>query len=212
MKPLRVLALIPALLLATACLETTETRHTLYLAPDGSVAWSVLELELHSGAEEADRRQAEEAEYLELFAAGRHPIAEALWGLGATTVESRLVRSERPYTAVTEARFRSAEELARTLLRQLGIPGEVHLSQEGPHTRLTIELAPTDAWEEEEEEDGDLLALLDACSGLRVMLTEGEFVAVEGLRLEDAGHTAVFPACEQENLAADGRLVFQLVW
>lgn len=201
-------------LVAAGCLVTTETRHTFYLDPQGGVTWGVLELELRSDEDDADARRREEAEYLASFAAGEHPIAEALRGLGAQPVTAQLVRARRPYTTYTEGRFPSVAALAETVLAKLSIPGSAWFERDGEAVRLVVEMWPEEA--DEAAADAaleELSALLDAVERHRIVLTGGHFTAAQGFRLEDKGRVAVGEKITEESLAADGgRVVLSLTW
>ena len=96
-------------LVMTGCL-VKDTTHTLYLDPGGAVTWMVLERDIRSDEEERAPRDEEEREYLDAFARGEHGVALALRRLDGD-VRTTMLRAERPYTTMTEARFDSIAEL-----------------------------------------------------------------------------------------------------
>ena len=100
------IACLVALMVAGCIVK--ETRHTLYLEPDGSLTWTVVEEQVRSDADTAEDREREESEYLALVA-GDYPVAAALSSLRGFDVRTNLVRERRPYLVVTEAGFDSVE-------------------------------------------------------------------------------------------------------
>ena len=117
MKTLKLLVGAGLALVLAACVLKT-TRHTVYLEPDGSVVWTVLEEDVHSDARTAVDRRKEECDWLAAVHAGEHGVARGLALLGGDPV-SRVLRSERPFVVWTEARFDSFEELATRLVSDL---------------------------------------------------------------------------------------------
>ena len=101
MKKILTALTLTATLVLTGCLDK-ETTHTLYLdAKSGEVTWTVLERDIRSDAESAAAREEEELDYLDLFAKTRHPVAAGLDVLRPFELEARMLRGERPYTAMT---------------------------------------------------------------------------------------------------------------
>jgi hypothetical protein len=177
--------------MAAACLQG-ETRHTLYLSPDGSVTWTIRDTDVRSDeADPADRRR-EEAGYLDEVGRAARPAALALRRLSAEEVRSTLVRARRPYASTTEADFPQADRLAAALLGEFGLRGAADLVADGSTRTLRIDL----------EVPGDgaavpgpvevMLALVDDLADYRLILTDGRFVAAQGFVLQDAT-TAVLP-------------------
>ena len=129
MKKLLIVAAMT--LLASACLQK-ETRHTLYLEPDGSVTWIIDESDVRSDEEDQLARDREEAEFLALARSGRHPVAEALRELGAMGVYVSVQRADRPFSVSTEGRFVSIEHAVADLLGGLGLQAEASRDRQGP--------------------------------------------------------------------------------
>ncbi len=196
----KLLATLALGLFATGCL-VKETTHTLYLEPTGEVTWIVLEKDIRSTADEPAERVGQEREYLDAFAQGTHPVALGLRRLGGD-VSTTMVRAKRPYTTVTDARFSSVAELAEELLFAAGIPGRVDLeTAEAERTlRLTLEteLADEDAFDE------DLQALVEDLESYRLVLTDGEFIAAQGFRLEQDSTRAVLEEIDEDELERRG--------
>jgi hypothetical protein len=197
--------LILATMLTAGCL-VRETRHTLYLDPDGGVTWQVSWFEVRSDAAEAERRAGEERDFLAEVREGSHDVALALDLLGPRRLDSRVLRERRPFSVSFEARFDRVDRLARDLFEQLDAPASVELWQEGEVTHLsfTVEIA-------EPGDDGDerLLALLDEPKDYRLFLTEGKFVGAEGFRIEESGAVAVPEKRETEGVDS---LSWRLSW
>ncbi|MCP4656210.1 MAG: hypothetical protein GY856_12425 [bacterium] len=213
MKRIQALSAVAMIaLLTTGCL-IKHTRHTLYLDPDGGVSWMVIEKDIRSVAEEAEERDAQESEYLDLFAAGRHPVAVALEMLGGANLRSSWLRDRRPYATVTEAEFGSVETLVREFFAQLAVPGEVELSHEGSRHELVMTVLVEDEGEEPPEAAEELLALVEDAEAYRIVLTAGEFVDAEGFTLYEDDTVAMFDELTEDELAAlGGVLTLRLSW
>src|SRR5262245_55347033 len=105
-----------ALLVGIAgCLDKEET-HTLYLESDGTVTWTVTESLVRSVDGDITQREAEERDFMADALAGKNEAAERMRKVGAYGVETRVVRSRRPYAVTTEGHFTSLESLLRAQL------------------------------------------------------------------------------------------------
>jgi len=207
----RTLTIGLAALLAAACLIKDET-HTIYLEPDGALLWQVLEQHVRSDVEDDLERQREEREFVEEARAGRSAVALAFDALGARSVQSRLLRDERPYSLLTTARFGAIDELAQRFLDALGQVGSVERIDEGSTSRFVMTIVV-----DEDCDVGDgfdvLLPLLDDAEDYRLLLTRGRFIDATGFRLLDGGTAAVPEAWSEEQIVANGgRATFSLTW
>jgi len=212
-------------LLATACVRK-QTTHTMYLEPDGSGVWMTLEKDVRSDDRDPARRQADEEEFLAPVRTGAHNVAQAMSKLGASSVETRLVREVRPYLVATEGRFESIDGLIRSLFEQLAAPITADVQVVGDSTRLRIlwDIEQLRRCEQEscpDGEDEDLMALIldtDA-EDFSVLLSDGVFTAARGFRIEDDGTKAVLIEQSAEEIEAveemdeDGLVVaYSLTW
>lgn len=210
MKTLRI-ALMLTLAAALAACILKDTRHTLYLEPDGAVVWTVLEEDVRSDAEAPADREREECDWLAAAVAGDHDAARGLAWLGGSP-SSRVLRSERPFTVWTEARFGSLDELARRLVDGLRLPAELEVASgpEGGSLTLVLELAAVDESAEAEEV---LVDLLDDLESARLVLVEGRFTSAEGFELDDDARVArPLPPPEELVEAKQGALRWSLEW
>ena len=211
MKKLLIVAAMT--LLASACLQK-ETRHTLYLEPDGSVTWIIDESNVRSDEEDQLARDREEAEFLALARSGRHPVAEALRELGAMGVYVSVQRADRPFRVRTEGRFVSIEHAVADLLGGLGLQAEASRDRQGPHTRVNVTVVlPEEEDDEESDSEGSdvLAALIEEAQNYRIVLTDGKFVEATGFKLEQDDTTAVLVEPTDEALA-EGVVSFSLTW
>jgi hypothetical protein len=176
------LALVAAPL-ASGCLVKTTT-HRLYLSPHGALTWSVLEQDIRSSASNDGDRATEEATFLQGVASGSHPVLEALRRLAPYHTSLRLLRSERPYTIVTEARFERIDVAALKLFAELGIAGTASLQRTGAEWTLIVALDFTAVGD---ELDTPVTALIEEFDRYRLILTEGRFVAATGFTIVDDG-------------------------
>lgn len=210
MRYCKALILLVGTTLAAGCL-VGETTHTLYLDPDGSVTWNVLERNIRSDATDPAERRGEEDAYISRAWAAGHPIARALAGLGARSLDSRVLRPERPFTVMTEARFRALDELADEFVYQLGVAGSFDVETEGPLSRFVLSLHPDE--EEGEEENEEVLALVADLDDYRIVLTRGRFVEATGFEISDDRTVAIPEELSEEEVTAnDGALIYSLTW
>lgn len=189
-KSLRnVLVVMP--LMVAGCLQK-ETTHTLYLSPDGAVAWTVFEKDVRSDESDAARRRAEEGEYLAAASAGSHGIGRGLAALAPLSVHTRVLRARRPFTVVTEGEFSRLDEALERMLGELRVPGYAHLTHDGVRTTLVIHVdVPSGDDTGENGEPGAVTGLLEDLDHYRIVLTDGRFVAATGFTLVDDGAAAV---------------------
>jgi len=184
MKKLSILVF--ATLLCTACLER-QTTQTLYLAPDGSVTWEILETGVRSSEQDRDTARREEADYLSAAAASNHDLARGLARLGSRP-GTAVLRDVSPFTVHTRARFPSGPALADVLQAELTGAVDIVLSREGARARAEIHVNPEFDWE---SLDGSpLLALLTDTEDFRIVLTEGRFIEATGFAIVDP-YTAI---------------------
>ena len=199
-----------ALALATAGCIVKETHHTLYLEPDGSLTWTVVEERVRSDADTAEKRDREEAQYLAQIDS-EYPLATALSSLGGFEAQTHLVRKRRPYLVVTEANFDSVADLTREILDRFGVPGRVDLSLDGDEHILEIDIWTDEVDDSLAAEDDPISELIDGSH--RIVLTEGRFVRATGFTLEEGGRVAIPLEVSEEELERDaGRLRLSLVW
>ena len=211
----RALVALVAAALAAGC-EQEDIRkditHRFYLDSDGAVTWMILEGDIRSVAKDPEERLEGERAFLAARRSGEHDLARAFDKLGATSVESRILREERPYLAVTEARFASVDDLVQSFMDRIGMSIYPDLRWEDHHARLMI-MCDLDALEESEEvdqpevvEDDDAEVLLelipDRAEEYRVVLTDGEFAGARGFRVEEGGTVAVLLEQSEEDIQA----------
>lgn len=222
-------ATIPATLLALGCLIKEEI-HTLYLTPEGSVIWTVLEKDVRSDSDDPEVARREEQEFLDRSRTGDQPTASDLNKLSPDSLRTWVLRDERPFSVMTEARFASAEDLARAILVQAELQGDAELQTDGIRTRLVVKVYPppeedaaaSDAEDPEsgdraedkpdspDVEDDELATLL---KGYKILLTRGKFVESHGFRLSGNRQEA-YPQLMtvKDQGDQDGALVYSLTW
>ncbi len=203
----KILALLVALLITplSGCI-LEDTRHTLFIAPDGSVTWRVLRDIIRSDEDHPLDRLAEEEELLEKLAAGEEGWVETLLDYGALGASAALVRAERPYTVLVRARFGSIEQLCGAFLDEADASGEVRFEEEGSLRTLHLLLIPAEAVHESGEEESDEEE--STTDDLRLVLTQGRFIEAQGFRLSSDGTiaTPLAPPADAQQLE------YALVW
>jgi len=188
------------------CVER-DVAHVVYLKPDGSLTWTILEREARSNADDPAERQREETDFLLSRQVGSNHLATALTQLGAHRVRTVRLRDERPFAIWTEGTFRSATELIDCLLTELDLTGSSRLELAPAEGRLDIRIdlpdPEADIGPELTPEIEELL-LLDTFA---IRLTEGRFLEAVGFELSEDGTEAVpfdlAGELEQETLASD---------
>ena len=207
-----------AAVLASGCI-VKETRHDLYLEPDGGLTWTVLETGIRAEGGTPEDRREEENRYLDEYLAGGHSISEALALLGPERIDGRLLRAERPFSVWTEARYGSLDGLGRRFLELLEVPGEASLELENGRGRFEFTCrvrpaCPGDGDGSSAAEAAKTLgALADNLDCYRLVLTDGRFTGASGFRLLENGRVAVMEAVDEQKLeAAGGILHLSLDW
>ena len=210
----KLLRLFPLMIIAagtTACLQK-DTHHTLYLSSDGAVAWTAMENDVTSDETDPASRATEERDFLAAAGNGEHAVALGLYALGALDVRTRILRAERPYIVMTDARFDRIDTLANAVLKELCVPGVASLARSGDRLTLSVHLAIP---EEEEEMSGQsaVTALMEDLDRYRIVLTNGSFTAADGFALQSNGSVAVgIPRDDEEIRAHGGTLDLSLTW
>lgn len=213
---------IPLVLVVVAAIGLTgcllmRSSHTVYLEEDGSVTWTVLERDVRSDADKAWERSKEEVEYLDAIRSGEHSALQVFDVLGAMRIDSRFLRSRRPYTFLIEGRFESIDGMIQALIDEAEIPAFVELETRGRWSRLVWTI---DWWALEDrmemEDDGTpfqetLWDLLSSADDFQLQLAKGNFV--DALHFSIEGNRAVPVEPEEEAVdAADGFLTYCLIW
>lgn len=187
MSRIATLALIVGAAAAAAgCLQKT-TRHVLYLAPDGSLTWTTTESDIHSDEKDLVSRRAEEEAYLSAAHAGTHRVAQALAALGPShSVRTQIVRSERPFTVVTEARFDAVDRLLQRLFTENGLQALAAVHRTATSSTLHVRLD----FGSSVEVESPAAVLLEDFEHLSLVLTAGTFVDSDGFSLSANGRRA----------------------
>ncbi len=208
MKKTTVALVAAAMLLTAACIDQ-NTRHIFYLDADGAVTWTVVQEEVRSDAEDKLDRIREEREFLQAVDRDEHDVARAFDRLGALWVDTQLVRAERPYVVVTEARFESVARALEEFLLRVGLEAEAHLEAEGDRMRLTFSYRELEGQAEGSGDDEVVESLLSDHETYRFVLTEGKFIDARGFRLEARDTAAVLVEVDEND---GGQAVHSLTW
>lgn len=213
----RLLMLAVLVATTTGCFEI-QGKHTLYLTPDGTLTWTVLEEEIRLNDATGEEEALTADEFLDLVAANRHDAAITLAALHPSSLNNRILREEPPQAIVTEAHFPGIDRVYQNFFDLLEIPASAELRIEEERTRME---ATFWVWSEEPEEpeEGDelrqvngeiLLALLCEC---RIVLTEGRFVEAVNFEIVEGGRVAIpidFDTTEAEE--NNTPIVLSLTW
>jgi hypothetical protein len=202
---------IGAVVSTAGCLQK-ETAHVIYLAPGGGAAWVVSEVGVHSDEKDLDKRLSEEQQYIGPALLGAHGVARGLAALGPQApVRTIVLREERPFHVVTEARFASIDTVISRLFTGLGIPTSAWLVRDGLQTTLRVRLD----FGRPGKEQTDVSELADAIETVRFVLNEGRFAAVQGVEVIDGTSARLsrdwLDAAEKAS-EAKGTIGFVLTW
>ena len=176
-------ALVCGLAVATSGCLQKETTHTLYLGPDGGLTWVAAESNVYSDEADPGKRAAEDQSYIGPALLGAHPVARGLQALEPETlVRTTVVREERPFHVITEARFARADRALERLFVDSGIPARVTMTQEEQRTSLRMRF---DFSRQTVERDTPAAALLEAIDHFVFVVPDGRFIAGGGFEVPD---------------------------
>lgn len=183
------LSLLAIVALALAGCMIGVTTHTLYLERDGSLTWTIEEREMRSAEDDRRDRQREEQEWLGERAGETHDTAEALWQIGAASVETTIVRNRRPFHVLTRATFADAGDAIERLFAATGLIGDLEVSR-NPHggaVALTIDVEASEQMEQIEQDQRDDERPIDSlllADDFLVMVSDGRFVEAVGFKVD----------------------------
>ncbi len=200
-----------ALVPLAGCKED-ESQHLIFIEPDGTVIWRVIEDLVRSTEDDPVQRIEEEDEALDELEAGEGGYLSIFEDLGAREVEMRYLRDTRPYTIVTRATFDDLEDLVVLLGEAFEEDHPTTLTRDGSVWTLRAELDTegTD-WAELAGNDGKLWSL--TWVEARIVASQGRFIEAERFELSDDGAIATpLPLDEDDLREQPERVVYQLVW
>ena len=201
--------LIAAALVSGGCL-LKDVADTWYVEPDGGVTWVVMEKDVRSDAQaEADRRNEEETFYQDVLREV-HPAARGFRALGAVRLRTRILRSEVPFTVVTEGRFDSLEELGRRIISMSGLAGASVLTRDGASREWTFTIRDPHA--ENPRPNEDVMALLGDLDTLQVVLVTGRFESAQLFELSADRRVAKLDRTQLNDVDENAIVVMKLRW
>jgi hypothetical protein len=173
---------VAAVLVSSGCLRT-ETRHALYLSPDGNLRWVVDESNVASDESDEGKQLEEEQAYIRAALVGTHRVAQGLQVIAPDDApRTTVIRDERPFHVITEARFAQVDRALERLFKTCGLPTSVDLTRDGDVARLRLRF---DFRRGIAERDTPALALLEELQEFRFVLTRGRFVEGGGFEVVD---------------------------
>jgi len=211
------LAIATAAALVTAACLQKDTTSTIYLRPDGSFDWVILEQNVRSDERDEPARLAEEARYLDGVSRGELDTVNGLLALGAEDVQVRWLRGTRPYAVMIDARFGNLASVFDRVLAPCGIPYESRLTESDGIATWTLRAdvgLDGDRLEQGAGEGcGDGIDGLDGALGeLRIVLESGSFTAATGFIIEGTDTAAVDEKTMEENVKSTGLVELSLSW
>jgi hypothetical protein len=198
-------------ILTPGCL-VKDTTETIYLEPDGSVTWTVLERDVRSDEKAATARARENAEYISAVTAERHPIALAFSRLGPADVRTQVLRADRPYTVLTIARFARLDVVMERFAEAVGGAATSVLDRHDGVVTWTWTVGDDEGAPAREQNEG-VQALGDSFEQCRFVLSAGSFVGAEGFELSDDKRVATLRIPDKSSgTSATTPLRFSLTW
>src|SRR5262249_16559510 len=206
----RWIPIVSVVLLCPGCL-VRDVTHTVYLEPDGSVTWTVLEQHVRSDGETPSDRAREEGGYINAINTDGHQAARAFAKLDPTDVHTTVLRAERPYATLVEARFARVDELMGTLGSKLGVGSDSTLERRDGLMSWTLTIYPAPM---SPSRDEDVDPLIDFFSSGTLMIVTGRFTSAVGFELS-ADRRAATVQITKDILDDDSQtepLRFSLTW
>lgn len=203
---------ICALALALHGCIVKETTHRLYLSPDGRVAWTVLEERVRSTESDPGQRWREELAFVHGVAEKRHLMELGLKQLDPDTTSVRWLRSERPYTLLTEARFAQVGRLIQKIGDELRVQTQVTLQRTEDAMVLTVILDPSSLEQDGPDEETPVTQLIEDFDRYWLVLTDGTFLWAEGFEIFDDGSAARPRKPAEVGQREARRLEWRLAW
>jgi hypothetical protein len=209
----RGLAMVAVFGLLTAGCLIEEERHTWYLEPaSGAVSWTVSEHNVRSDEKDPARRLDEEAKFFSGVRAKTHSTAIGFRALGASSVRTRILRDEVPFSLVTDAALPAIDELGRRLITGFGAIGTSVLERDGDARIWTITArSPRDDEPEPEETEG-VCGLSGLFETLHMVLPRGRFESAIGFDLSSDRRVAVIDKMIFEGVDEGTDVTLSLRW
>ena len=210
MRPTHVLAACcAAVVLGSGCL-IKEVSETWYLDETGAVTWVVVEKDVRSDAQAAADRQNEEQGYYDAVRREDHPVARGLRALDAARLRTRILRSELPYTVVTEGRFTNLEVLGQRMIAATGLAGTSVLVCDGAAWEWTLSVRDPHA--ENTKPNEDVTALMGELDKLSVVLANGRFESAQVFTISSDRRVATFDEDQIKDADENAVVVLRLRW
>lgn len=211
-KGIATAALLAVALLPLAGCKEDESQHLIFIEPDGTVTWRVIEDLVRSTEDDPVKRIEEEDEALDELEAGEGGYLTIFEDIGAREVEMRYLRDTRPYTIVTRATFDDLEDLVVLLDEACEEDHPTTLTRDGSVWTLQAEIDTegTD-WAELAGNDGKLWSL--TWVEARIAASQGRFIEAERFELSEDGAIAKpLPLDEDDLRERPEQVVYRLVW
>lgn len=179
---LAILALAFAVVPLAGCM-IGEISHTIYLEADGTMTWVVAESRMRSAEGDPGDRRRDEDDWLTARSAERHHPAEAFWELGASQVETHLLRDRRPFDVVTRAAFDDPIDAFERLFDAAGLVGVIEVERRAAGGAITVRI-DVEATEQSGLDPTPAIDGLLRGDAFRVMVGDGSFVEAVGFSID----------------------------
>jgi len=187
--------------LGAGCIEK-DSRSVIYLEPDGSLTWTVLETDVRSNAETPADRAQEEADYRRTMLSNPTPLVALFTSLGGRQASRTILKDTVPFEVHSSANFDRIDVLFERLCAAASYYCIASLGNDGERTTLTVEIVGELDVKAPEQD-----ALTDALGSLKFVLAGGRFVGSSGFVL--AGDRA---ATLDDKVVDDDPVTITLAW
>jgi len=139
-----------------------------------------------------------------------HPAARGFRILGAAKLRTRILRSEIPFSVVTEGRFAALDDLGQRIISTSGLAGASVLTRDGASREWTFTIRDPHA--EDSRPDEDVMALLGDLDRLQVVLVTGRFESAQLFEISADRRVATIDRAQLEKMDESAVLVLKLKW
>jgi hypothetical protein len=213
MRRTTVALILAAALAATACLQK-DTTSTIYLHPDGSFEWVVLEQNVRSDEGDSAARLSEEAAYVASVDRGDLGTVNGLLALGGHDVRVRWLRGARPYAVMVDARFDDLASVFDRVLTRCETPHTSAITKANGITTwaLRADVGPDGAAPGAGDACDDGLGGLSEALDFTVVLESGAFTAASGFTIRGSDTAVIDEKAIEDGITTTGTVELSLSW
>jgi hypothetical protein len=139
-------------------------------------------------------------------------VARGFRALDAARLRTRILRSELPYTVVTEGRFTGLDTLGQRIIAATGLAGTSVITRDGAAWEWTFTVRDPHAENSNVKVDEDVTALVGDLDRLHVVLPNGRFENADGFEISSDKRVATFTEDQFTDVDENAVVVLRLRW